>query len=207
MLRTLLNKRKGILIVKYRLFILFICLNLASCAITAKKHHYSGTKHNNKGAVRIVHSNDVHIDGSGIIYGNIQSLSQLKNVEIYKLKANGKVDPVKHFRVRTFSNGNFIAENLPTGHYIISSVETKNNLLGLYSSEQQMEFYSIHVPQAEVVYAGTFKVIVTQIKDTDRITVSRSAYPTEKKILQHVSKVEHDTIWYRSLRARMRILI
>ena len=192
---------------KYRLFRLFICLNLASCAITAKKHYYTGTKHNNKGAVRIVHSNDAHLDGSGIIYGNIQSHSQLKNVEIYKLLANGRVDPHNHFRVRTFSNGNFIAENLPAGHYIISSVETKNNLLGLYSSEQEMEFYSIHVPKAEVVYAGTFKIVVTQIKDTDKITVSRSAYPNEKKILQHVTRVERDSVWYRSLKERMRILI
>ncbi|MFV2059638.1 MAG: hypothetical protein ACC653_03080 [Gammaproteobacteria bacterium] len=190
---------------KYQLFILFICLNLASCAITGKKHHYTGTKHNNKGAIRIVGSAVTPVENSGIIYGNIQSNSQLKNVEIYKLLANGKVDPNNHFRVRTFSNGNFIVENLLPGNYIISSVETKNNFLGLYATEREMEFYSIQVRQAEAVYAGTYKIIITQ--HNDNINVMRSAYPNEKKILQHVSQVERDSIWYQSLKARMRILI
>jgi hypothetical protein len=191
----------------YRLFLLFICLNLASCVITNKKHNYTGTRHNNKGAVRIVHSYDIQLENSGIIYGNIKSQSQLKNIELYKLLANGKVDQENYYRVRTFSNGNFIAENLLPGNYIITSVETKSNLLGLYSSEHEMEFYSIQVHQGEAVYAGTFKVVVTQINDTEKVTVSRSATPTEKKILRHVSKVERDTIWYRSLKERLRILI
>jgi len=196
--------------VKYHLFILYICLNLASCAITSSKHHYTGTKHNNKGAMRVVKTNDIQLDNGGIIYGNIQTYSRLEDIDINKILSTGKIDFKNKIKVRTFSNGNFIAENLKPGKYIISSIDTRNKAIDLEVLVRDVEFYSIIVRAGEAVYAGTYQIKVSKITGVDgkhKIQLLRSAVPTEKRILKHVSKIERDSIWGRSLRARMQLLI
>lgn len=195
---------------KYHLFVIFICLSFTSCAITSKTHHYTGTRHNNQGVGRVAKSNDIKQDNTGIIYGNIQTNSRLKDIEINKILPNGKVDYKSNIRVRTFSNGNFIVENLKHGNYIISSIDTRSNTFDLFATENDVEFYSIQVYSGEAVYAGTYKILTTKkngTKKKDNVVILRSAIPTEKKILRHVSKVERNTLWLRLLKARMRKLI
>jgi len=196
--------------VKNQLFIALICFSLASCVISPKKYHYTGTKHNNKGAIRVIQTQQTVQDNSGIIYGNIQTSSRLKNIEINKILFNGKLDAKNKLRVRTFSNGNFIAENLKPGNYIISSIDTRKNTLDIKILEKEVEYFSIQVHPNEVVYAGTYKIISStdvSIKTKERLMLQRSAYPTEKKILRHVSKIEKNTKWAKSLKARMNKLI
>ncbi|MFV1983904.1 MAG: hypothetical protein ACC657_10235 [Thiohalomonadales bacterium] len=192
---------------KYHLFILFISLSLVSCAITKQKNHYTGTRHNNKGAVRYVVSFNNHQNYSGFIYGNIQTYSGLKNVEINKL-VNGKVDSNSNIKVRTFSNGNFVVENLEPGNYIISSIKTGNKSLDIFNMENEVEFFSIKVLENKVVYAGTYKILTSEINATEiKAKVLRSAVPTEKKILKHVSILEKNSKWAKSINARMQELI
>ncbi|VAW95318.1 hypothetical protein MNBD_GAMMA22-34 [hydrothermal vent metagenome] len=191
---------------KLQLFICFISLVLTSCAITGKKYHYTGTKHDNKGAIRVVEVVKIQHNNSGIIYGNVQTNSRLKSIVINKLLLNGKIDKKTTIIVRTFANGNFVAENLKPGNYIISSLETTNNSLDLFVVTPDMEFFSIKVHVAEAKYAGTFKIVDSKIK-IDRLVLVRSAIPTEKKILKHVSFLERDTVWEKMLLARMRKLI
>ncbi len=201
-----MSKTKGGLKVKLQLLICLISLTLASCAITGKKYHYTGTKHNNKGAIRVVERVKIQHNNSGIIYGNFQTGSRLRSVVINKLLGNGKVDKNASVNVRTFINGNFVAENLKPGIYIISSLETRNHSLDLFVVVPDMAFFSIKVNEAEAKYAGTFKIVDTQ-NNTNRLVLIRSAIPTEKKILKHVSFLERDTVWEKMLLARMKKLI
>lgn len=195
---------------KNHLAILFISIILASCAITDKKNNYTGTRHNNKGAVRVVAPSDHQVKNSGIIYGNIQTKSPLKGIVIHKVLPNGKVDIANNIKSRTFDNGNFIIENLESGSYIISSVDTKSISMDIFTQENEIQFYQIQVNPGEAVYAGTFKIVTSKFKNADdkiNVTVYRSPIPTEKNILRHVSTVEHNTTWSRSLKLRMQELI
>jgi hypothetical protein len=196
--------------VKIQLLVCFLCFSLASCAITAKKYHYKGTKHNNKGVVRVIKSNDIQHVNSGIIYGNIQTTEQLKDLQINMLFANGKLDLESSIRVRTFNNGNFIAENLKPGKYIISSVDTYGNSMKLFVIDDETDFFAITVDQGEAVYAGTYRIksfLVTGQMVNAKMILYRSPIPSEKKILEHVSIVEKNSIWARKLNVRMNNLI
>ncbi len=195
---------------KLQLLTCLISLTIASCAITGKKYHYTGTKHNNKGAIRVVERVKIQQNNSGIIYGNFQTSSRLRSLVINKLLSNGKVDKKTTVIVRTFVNGNFVAENLKPGNYIISSLETRNHSLDLFVVAPDMEFFSIKVNEAEAKYAGTFKIIASQNNsktNVNRLVLIRSAIPTEKKILKHVSFLERNTVWEKMLLARMEKLI
>ncbi len=191
--------------VKHQLFISFISLCLVSCAITGQKHHYTGTKHNNKGVIRTVKPVVIHQLNSGIIYGNYQTYTRLKDIKIKYVFKSGKIDSKSRITVRTFANGNFIAENLRPGRYIITSVETKNNSLDLLLMAKEVEFFSIKVLAGQAVYAGTFKIAVAQ--GSDKMILMRSAKPTEKKILKHITLIERDTLWLKPLKMRIQNLI
>ncbi len=190
---------------KYQLFIIVISLFLASCVITGQKHHYTGTKHNNKGVIRTVKPAVIHQLNSGIIYGNFQTYTRLRNIKINFVFKNGKIDTKSRIIVRTFTNGNFIAENLQPGHYIITSIETKNNSLDLRLMAKEVEFFAIKILAGQAVYAGTFKIVVAQ--GSNKMILMRSAIPTEKKILKHVTTIERDTLWLKPLKQRIQNLI
>jgi len=158
--------------------------------------------------MRVIQVDVIQENSNGIIYGNIQTESRLKDIDIYKVLINGTIDTKTVIRVRTFSNGNFIVENLKPGNYIISCVHTRNDSLDFYDFKSEIEFYSIQVRQGEVVYAGTYEIFLSKLNnEQDQVKVYRSALPTEKRILQHVSMVERNSIWAKLLRERMSKLI
>lgn len=139
---------------------------------------------------------------TGMIYGNIQLDSSLRDIRISRLLKSGKVSDGKQIKVRTFSNGNFIAENLPQGSYVISAVVSKRKTYNNFFGKNKSAYYALHIGSGEVVYAGTYKVKQDKIK-SNKYYIFRAKKPNEKEILDHIIKIEVGSIWYHPLVSRM----
>jgi len=144
-----------------------------------------------------------------MIFGYVEAPEKVTKVE---LREYGKfyLPPfVSPPRVLVYNNGNFMAENLKPGKYIISSFNTKRSDFVLVNSKRTAYQNIIHVEPGKAKYIGSYRV-----SDVDRgLLVNKGEFdvrqirkPSERHIIKHLYNVTHGTVWQAMLEHRMKEL-
>lgn len=143
-----------------------------------------------------------------MIFGHVIAPDKVTAVE---LRQYGKfyLPPfVKPPRVLVYNNGNFMAENLPPGKYIISSFKTKNSDFILVNSKQTAYQEIIHVEPGEAKFIGSYRI--TDIKrgllSKGEFDVRQIRKPSERHVIKHLFNVTQGTVWQAMLEHRMQEL-
>ena len=143
-----------------------------------------------------------------MIFGHVIAPEKVIRVE---LREYGKfyIPPfVKPPRVLVFDNGNFMAENLKPGRYIISAFNTKRSDFVLVNSKRTAYQNIIHVEPGEVKFVGSYRI--TDIKrgllDKGEYDVRQIRKPSERRVLKHLFRVTKGTVWQAMLEHRMQEL-
>lgn len=134
-----------------------------------------------------------------------------EKVTIVELRQYGKfyLPPfVKPPRVLVYNNGNFMAENLPAGKYIISAFKTRNSDFILVNSKQTAYQEIIHVEPGKAKFIGSYKI--TDIKrgllSKGEFDVRQTRKPSERRVIKHLFSVTQGTVWQAMLEHRMQEL-
>lgn len=145
---------------------------------------------------------------NSMIFGHIMAPEKVTKVE---LRQYGKfyLPPfVKPPRVLVYNNGDFMAENLPPGKYIISAFKTKNSDFILVNSKQTAYQEIIHVDPGEAIFIGSYKI--TDVKrgllDKGDFDVRRTRKPSERRVIKNLFNVTRGTVWQAMLEHRMQEL-
>jgi len=134
-----------------------------------------------------------------------------EKVTIVELRQYGKfyMPPfVKPPRVLVYNNGDFMAENLPPGKYIISAFKTKNSDFILVNSKQTAYQEIIHVEAGEAKFIGSYRI--TDIKrgllSKGEFDVRQTRKPSERHVIKHLFNVTQGTVWQAMLEHRLQEL-
>jgi len=143
-----------------------------------------------------------------MIFGHVMAPGKVTQID---LREYGKfyVSPfVKPPRVLIFNNGNFLAENLKPGKYIISAFNTKESDFVLVNSKRSAYQNIIHVEPGEAKFIGSYQV--TEIKrgllKKGEFDVRRTRKPSERRVLKHLFHVAKGTAWQAMIEHRMQEL-
>ncbi len=143
-----------------------------------------------------------------MIFGHVEAPEKVTEVE---LREYGKfyIPPfVKPPRVLIYNNGNFMAENLKPGKYIISAFNTKKSDFVLVNSKRTAYQNIIHVGVGEAKFIGSYRI--TDIKrgllDKGEFDVRRARKPSERRVIRHLFNVTQGTVWQAMLEHRMQEL-
>ena len=145
---------------------------------------------------------------NSMIFGHIMAPEKVTKVEL-RLYGKFYLPPfVKPPRVLVYNNGNFMAENLKPGKYIISAFKTKNSDFILVNSKQTAYQEVIHVDPGEARFIGSYKI--TDVKrgllDKGEFDVRRARKPSERRVIKHLFNVTRGTVWQAMLEHRMQEL-
>lgn len=143
-----------------------------------------------------------------MIFGHVQAPDKVTRIE---LREYGKfyIPPfVKPPRVLVFNNGNFMAENLKPGKYIISAFNTKKSEFTLVNSKQTAYQNVIHVEPGEAKFIGSYQV--TEIKrgllKKGEFDIRVTRKPSERRVIKHLFNITRGTAWQAMLEHRMQEL-
>ncbi len=143
-----------------------------------------------------------------MIFGHVEAPEKVTQVE---LREYGKfyIPPfVKPPRVLIYNNGNFMAENLKPGKYIISAFNTKKSDFVLVNSKRTAYQEIIHVEPGEAKFIGSYRI--TDIKrgllDKGEFDIRVVRKPSERRVIKHLFNVTRGTVWQAMLEHRMQEL-
>ena len=143
-----------------------------------------------------------------MIFGHVIAEEPVTEVELREYGKFYMPPFLKPPRVLIFNNGNFMAENLKPGKYIISAFNTQNSKYVLVNSKRTAYQDVLHIEPGEVKYIGTYRV--TDIKRgllrKGEFDVRRIRKPSERRIIKHLFHVTEGTAWQAMLKHRMQEL-
>jgi len=145
---------------------------------------------------------------SSMIFGHVIAPDKVIEVE---LREYGKfyLPPfIKPPRVLIYNNGNFMAENIKPGQYIISAFNTKKSDFILVNSKRTAYQDIIYVEPGEAKFIGSYRI--TDIKrgllDKGEFDVRQARKPSERRVIKHLFNVTRGTVWQAMLEHRMQEL-
>ena len=145
-------------------------------------------------------------------YGNITIPGKvLTGVSLYKY---GEIyaPPFKSPpRSHTYTNGNFLFENLAPGRYYLVSFMSGNNVYYFdYSGieKEDIEKNLIDIKPGSVVYLGSYRVTgeTDHLLRQDTFDIEQVRDPSEKTILKHLQEVTAQTGWDVKISRRLKKL-
>ncbi len=143
-----------------------------------------------------------------MIFGHVMADEKVIEVELREYGKFYMPPFVKPPRVLIFNNGNFMAENLKPGKYIISAFKTKKSKYVIVNSRRSAYQEVIHVRPREIKYVGSYRV--TDIKrgllSKGEFDVRRIRKPSERRIIKHLFHVTEGTAWQAMIARRMQEL-
>lgn len=151
---------------------------------------------------------DIKAADNSMIFGHVIAEEPVIEVELREYGKFYMPPFLKPPRVLVFNNGNFMAENLKPGKYIISAFKTKKSKYILVNSKRSAYQDIIHIERGEVKYIGTYRV--TDVKrgllSKGEFDVRRIRKPSERRIIKHLFNVTKGTVWQAMLEHRMQEL-
>lgn len=112
-------------------------------------------------------------------------------------------------RSHTYTNGNFMFENLKPGQYFIAGfISGRDQYFFNYSGLSKEEIYekvAINVKPNALTYIGSYKVtgIDRNFIKSDTFDIEQVADPSEKEILDHLHKATEGTGWDQKIAQRL----
>ena len=165
-----------------KLFILSMVMGLLSC---------SGI------GVSVAPPKEVKSSDMGLIFGNIRAPERITEVVLRKY---GKIY-IRPFnrppRVLVYKNGDFMAENLEPGSYILSTVVTVGNRYNLI--DQKIDAYQniIDLNPGSVKYLGTYQIFDLRDEDgrREKFEMMSRRKPDERQIVKTLYSKSRGTGW------------
>ena len=143
-----------------------------------------------------------------MIFGHVTGPEKIIEVE---LREYGRfyISPfIKPPRVLIYNNGNFMAENLKPGKYMISAFNTKKSEFVLVNSKRTAYQEIIHVEPGEAKFIGSYRI--TDIKrgllDKGEFDVRHTRKPSERRVIKDLFNITKGTAWQAMLEHRMQEL-
>lgn len=177
------------MLIKNQLLGLGLGLFVAACAIPAPPDEIKDANHS-------------------MIFGYVEAPEEIVEVELREFGRFYLPPFVKPPRVLIFKNGDFMAENLKPGKYMISAFNSKNNDFVLVNDKRTAYQDIIHIKAGEVRFIGSYRI--TDVKrgffDHGNFDVRKIRKPSERKVIRHLFNVTEGTVWQAMLEHRMKEL-
>lgn len=143
-----------------------------------------------------------------MIFGHVIAPSMVTEVELREYGTFYFPLFARPPRVVIFENGNFMAENLKPGKYMISAFNTEEGDFVLVKSRRTAYQRIINVAAGEAKYIGSWKI--TDIKtgrfNKGEFDIRRVRKPGERRVIKHLFQVAKGTAWEAMLEHRMQEL-
>jgi len=165
-----------------KLFIISLLIGLVACA---------------KLGVSIAPPKDIESSELGLIFGNIQAPERITEVVLRKY---GKIY-IRPFnrppRVLVYKNGDFMAENLEPGSYILAEVSTAGERYSLIN--QKIDAYQniVDLNPGDVKYMGSYRIFDLRPEDgrREKFEIISQRKPDEREVVKHLYDKSRGTGW------------
>lgn len=140
---------------------------------------------------------DIESKESGMIFGHIKAPERVTEVVIRRY---GKIY-IRPFnrppRVLVYKNGDFMAENLEPGDYVLAAVVTAGDRYNLIQSKNDAYQDIFTVPPGGIKYIGSYRLFEFRPEDgrREKFEVIRLRKPDEREVVKNLYHKSKNTGW------------